>query len=337
MKKIAISIVILFCFSCKKHDKKSVIEINCISKLFNDSLLVSRMDDSIISIKNIRSNKRDSFISKTSNCLQPILDTNNNLYTLITDELFQCFNIKRKKTNWHFKSSEQINNFKLFENNLILNIRNYGLIVLDSKTGKSKFELKNSHSSECHSMLVNDFFVENDYLYVTDFKCSNLICFDLKSGKEVWNYKSKINGATQLLIVKDYVFCGITGDPLKKEGLIVLLDKFSGKLKFEQQEQFDLITKPIIFKNKIIYYSYNSKINEFNFENFKAKTLIELNNSGGICDGQFYLLENNIYFTDCNFEINKFDLNHNKLYKLGTASKSLTTIYKIDNKIEFVY
>jgi hypothetical protein len=337
MKKIVIGLsLILFMVFCKKLNQKEL-ENNCVSKLFNDSILISKNQDSLIIIKNITNNKKDSLVSQTSNCLQPILSNDNNLYTLISDELFQCIDIKTKIVKWNFKPPEQINNFKLFDNNLIFSVRDYGLIILDSETGKTKYELKSSHLSECHSMLINDFLVKNNYLYVSDFRCNNLVCFDLKNGKEVWNYKFKIEGATQFLLINDFVFCGITGNPVKKEGSIVLLDRLSGEVKFEKDEQFDLITKPIVFKNKVIYYSYNSKIIEFDVENFKSKKIVHFDDSNGICDGQIYLLDDNIYFIDCNFQIKKFDLNLNKLYKLGKAPKSLTTIYKINNEVKLIY
>lgn len=340
MKKIAICLsvfALLLAVFCKNPDQKEFQENNCVSGLFNDSILISRNLDSLIIIKNITNNKKTSLISNTSSCLQPVLDTDNNLYTLITNELFQCISIKRKTVKWGFRPPGQINNFKLFDNNLILSVGGYGLIILDPKTGKTKYEIKNYRNSECDTILTSDFFVEGYYLYVSDFRCSNLVCIDLKNGKEVWNYKSKIVGATQLLLLKDFVFCGITGNPIKKEGSIALVNRFSGEVKSEEKESFDLITKPISFKNKVIYYSYNSTINEFDIEAFKSRELIHLKDQEDICGGQLYLSGDAIYFTDCSFHVKKFNLNLNKLYTLGKAQKKLTSIYKINNKVKFIY
>ncbi len=338
MKNIIVVLSSIFLlFSCSNFSQKHNIENNCVSNFFNDSILISKNQDTLINVKNIKNNELYTVVSKTSNCLQPLLDNNNILYTPISDELFQCIEIKNKKVKWSFKPPEQINNFKLFGDDLVFSIRDYGLIILNSTTGKLKYELKKSNESKCHSMLINDFFIENNNLYVSDFRCSNLVCFDINTGKEIWQYRSKIVGATQILLINDYLFCGITGNPLKNEGLVVLLDKFSGVIKFKKNEKIDLITKPVIFKNKIIYYSYDSKINEFDIDKFKIKNLISFDDSDAICDGQIYLLDDNIYFTDCNFEINRFNFNKNKLDKIGKAPKSLTSVYNINNEVKFVY
>lgn len=270
MKNIILVLSSVFLlFSCNNFSQKHNIENNCVSNIFNDCILISKNQDTIINLKNIKNNEVYTIVSKTSNCLQPLLDNKNILYTPISDELFQCIEIKSKKVKWSFKPPEQINNFKLFGEDLVFSIRDYGLIILDSTTGKLKYELKTLNDSKCQSMLINDFFVENNNLYVSDFRCGDLVCFDIKTGKEIWQYKSEINGATQILLINDYIFCGVTGNPLKNEGLIVLLDKFSGIIKFKQRAKIDLITKPITFNNKIIYYSYDSKINEFDIRKLK--------------------------------------------------------------------
>jgi outer membrane protein assembly factor BamB len=324
-------------FSCNNFNKKNNIENNCVSKLFNDSILISKNQDTLINFKNLKNNEVHTVVSKTSNCLQPLLDNNNTLYTPISDELFQCIEIKNIKVKWSFKPPEQINNFKLFGDNLVFSIRNYGLIILDTATGKLKHKLKGFNDSNCHSMLINDFCVENNNLYVSDFRCSNVVCFDIKTGEEIWRYESEVVGATQLLLINDYIFCGVTGNPLKNEGSVVLLDKFSGDVKFKKNEKIDLITKPVIFNNKIIYYSYDSKINEFDIDKFKFKNLISFASSDGICDGQIYLIDDNIYFINCSFELIKFNLKLNKLYKLGKASKNLKAVYKINDEVKFIY
>ena len=137
--------------------------------------MISKNQDTLINVKNVKNNEIYTVVSKTSNCLQPLLDNNNILYIPISDQLFQCIETKNKKVKWSFKPPEQINNFKLFGDNLVLSIRDYGLIILDTKTGKLKYELKEFNNSKCHSMLINDFFIEKNSLYVSDFRCNNLV------------------------------------------------------------------------------------------------------------------------------------------------------------------
>ncbi|WP_193844431.1 PQQ-binding-like beta-propeller repeat protein [Flavobacterium hungaricum] len=315
--------------------------LNNTASIFNDSLLVcSTLSDSIV-IENIR-NKKIIF-SKIINDdeairPQPVLDKNNLLYGVFSENKLSCFDIKNNVPKWTYNTEEKINVIKAVNDSLIvIGIRAFGLTVLNSQSGKPLYHLEESHSSLCNSSFIIQFTFDKEKLYVSDFQCHTVAAYDLKNGKKLWSYKSSLSGLSKLLVYKNFIFCGITGNPLKKEGKIVLLDKNNGSVLAEEDQAFDLITAPIVYQNKILYYTYTGALKEFDPEELKSKTLYQFNKENEICSTQLHLIQNDLYLEECELNIIKFNLQTKTIKKVTEKKKGLNAVYLSKNEVEFVY
>lgn len=333
-------IICLLLFSCNKNDispNRKTSEIN----LTDDGIALYSTYDTFVKVDNIKTNQNLFRIKVKSK--QIIIPTalskkRNYIYFPLNDTVISCRDFKTKKEIWNFNCSGVIISLKNANDSIILiGIRNKGILALNMITGKKEYEINDSNSSACNSSSIHDVTSDGKLFFVPDFNCSTIIAYNLKTGKEAWRYSSKISGAIRSLLMKDFVFCGITGDPTKKEGAVLVLDKNSGQLLFEKKDQFDLIVKPIIYKNKIIYYNYNSKLNEFNPENKTITVLHKFKKDELSCGTQLFLKDGYIYFNDCKFNLNRFDLRTNENKVLDKSKSYLLEVYKKDNKIEFIY
>ncbi len=336
-------VVLASFFSCKKACKEgSKIGLNRTAKIFNDSLLVcSTLSDSVV-IEDVKSRKlifskriNDSEVIRP----QPVLDKKNRLYAVFSEDNFSCIDIKTNLVKWTYTAQQKINVIKWINDSLvIIGIRGFGLVALNAETGKMIYELPESNSSTCSSSFVIGFTFDKERIYISDFQCNTIAAYNLVNGKKIWGYQSSLFGVSRLLICNNYIFCGITGDPMKYEGKILLLDKNTGLVLAEENKDFDLITAPILFRNNIIYYTYDSEeLNEFNIENRKSKLLYKFNSKDALCGSQLHFLNNYIYFDDCGSNVMRLNLRTKRVNKIEKARKGITEIYRYKNEVKFVY
>lgn len=338
------SIVIVLCcvlfFSCNKKEietNRRTAEVT----IYTNDLASYVTFDTLVKVENLKTKK--ILFQKKINCEQLIVPTvlvkkHNYLYFPLNDSVLSCVNFKTEKEIWKYKFEDVITGLKNVNDSIILvDLRDAGVVALNIMTGKRIYEIKDSNNSRCNSPSVHNIVFDEKYFWVSDFDCGTVTAFNLKDGKEVWKYKSKINGAVRLLLTKDYVFCGITGNPMNKEGAVFLIDKKSGTLVFAKPEQFDLITKPVNYKNKVIYYGYNSKLSELDLDTKTIKVIKEFNEDELSCGNQLFLLDNTLYFDDCRFNINQLNLISSDFKVLGKSGSNLLGVYKKGKVVEFIY
>lgn len=332
-----ISLLILSCQ--KKNDEK--IRLSGTTAIFNDTLLIcSTLKDSVI-VENIK-NKKIIFSKKINDTEairpQPILDKNNRLYSVFSENELSCIDIKTNALKWTYTTDQKINVIKAVNDSLIvIGIRAFGLTVLNSQTRKPLYHLEESHSSLCNSSFIIQFTFDKEKIYISDFQCHTVAAFDLKNGKKLWSYKSAFAGTSKVKAYNNFIFCGITGNPQKNEGKIVVLDKNNGSVLTEENQAFDLMTDPIIYQNKILYYTYNGELKEFDPKELKSKTLYKFNKENAICSTQLHLIQNDLYLEECQLNIIKFNLETKTIKKITEKKKGLNAVYLYNNEVKFVY
>ncbi|MFD1602124.1 PQQ-binding-like beta-propeller repeat protein [Flavobacterium artemisiae] len=340
MKYKTLLFISLLIIACQKKNNDTF-RLSGTASVFNDTLLVcSTLKDSVI-IENIK-NKNIIFSKKINDTEairpQPILDKNNRLYSVFSENKLSCIDIKTNTAKWTYTTEQKINAIKCVNDTLIvIGIRDFGLTALNSQTGKPVYHLEESHSSVCNSSFIIEFTFDKEKLYVSDFQCNTLSAYKLNNGKKIWSYKSDLEGLSKLLVYNNFIFSGITGNPMKNEGKILLLDKKTGTVLAEENQTFDLIANTIVYNNNILYYTYDGVLKEFDLEAQKSKTFYKFNKENKPCDSQFHLIGNDLYFEDCQFNIVRFNLKKKTLKKIEQKKKGLNAVYLYNNEVKFVY
>jgi len=330
MRYIAI-LICFFMFGCS-HKKTNINEQTyCTSSFYNDSLLVSKDADSSIKVENYHNNEAFKIISKTKYCLAPIV-SNNNLYYLKNDSIVEYIDLKSKKNIGQFRASNEINNIKAFDNFLVLNVKEEGVKLLKLSTLEPVMTIRKIEEAYCTDMLVNDFITEGNNIFISDFNCNNVYCVDIRNNNVNWTYKSDFT-ATRILMCDTILFCGLTGDPRKKEGSVMLFNTVDGKILFEKNELFDLIVKPIRYNNDIFFVTYDGKIKKLDLLSKKIITVVNLDSLQGICGNQLYIQDKTIYFSNCNNDIYHYNIETNRCSLFKKSESRLINVFRYDNKI----
>lgn len=331
-------LLLIFLFSCNSKDKEhNKISSKFLPNIYNDSLFVYMTIDSLLIVEDI-TNKKEIFKKKINSYLcNSIIDKQNNLFYISNDSTVYSINLKTHKKNWNFHASAIVNNFYVQENLVFLSIKDSGITTLNKYVGKVVYDIKDVFLSSSASSLIYNIVFTKDLFFVTNFQSNTITAFRFSDGKKMWKYNSKSSGFSKCLTYKNILFCGITGNPNKREGKVLLLDISSGNVIFEINKMFDLICNPFVYKNKIIYYTYDNKLNELNIDKFRSKAIYKFKRNNGLCGNNFFLIDDHVYFEDCQFNIQNFNLVSYKLeIKKRQFSKRLNLVYKNRNRIVFV-
>ena len=340
--------IFLFCIvslvvfnACTSSDKNKISYRNVhTSQVFNDSLLAYTTVENVVKVENIKTDKVVFWEKLTDeNWSQPIIDKQNTIYYASSVNTFQCRNVDTKKQVWILKTGDEVRDFKLVnDSTIVFSSRDFGLKAVDSKTGKIRYEIEdlNDNNPCLATTLIYHFSFDETNFYANDLNCNNVIAYRSADGKKVWEFNAEVEGTTASLRHDNYIFCGITGDPLKNEGEIYLLDSKNGKVLFSKKTPFDLIVHPIAYKNKIIYYTYDYKLNILDLDTLKTAVLCEFKQEQGV-RSQLFLIGDTVYFEDFSLAITRLNLKTGTKQKIGNSPRGLSDVYKIGNKIKFVY
>ncbi len=325
----------LFMFSCrnfKTNDKEIVF---CSAELYDD-FIVGKTVDSLIYLKNIKTDKIKMFVTKTGNCTTPILNQSS-LFYLRNDNLFECINIQTNNLKWNYKSTDKITNFKIFKKFAILNIKDKGICILDLERGNVLNTIETIKHNDCND-LISDFIFDDNKLYITDFNCNNLSCINLENNELLWSVDDLDMYSTRILLSNNYIFCGMTGIPTENKGKIILVNKSDGKVVYENDELFDLIVKPILKGNKIYYVTYDEKIKVFDIENRTVKDLVNLSLINNICDNQIFLVNESLYFSNCDFDVYQYNIKDNnlKIFKKNNDYR-IKNVFSLKDSIRLIF
>ncbi|MCS3868835.1 outer membrane protein assembly factor BamB [Chryseobacterium ginsenosidimutans] len=342
MTKVWFLLFFSLLLSCKEaktidYDKRHALIANINAK--NNLLVYSYWEDNnyAIKVEDLKTNKTIFSTKITDNCFTEPRIYQDKLYFPESNHTFTCIDYKTQKIIWKSSTKGRIREFQIVKNDVIIaSINVYGLVAINSNTGKVMYELLLRSDKDC---LVDDAprpvgFDEN-YFYVANFNCSSLSAYEISSGKNVWSRKENPTPLSNFTVAGKYILIGSKENDEKSE--IILLEAKTGKLLFQQNASFNIFADPVFYQNKIYYQTNESLLNEFDIEKKRNKTIFNFNTTDHIGCNQIFPLDHSLYIQDCNYNINKIDLTTNKRKIVDKGSKGLLGVYKINNQVKFIY
>lgn len=341
MTKVLLLLLLFFILSCKEekntdYNKRHALIVNINPK--NNLLTYSywKNNNYAIKIEDLKTNKTIFSTKITDNCFTEPRINNDRLYYPESSDTFVCLDYKTKKIIWKLPIKGRIREFQFVTNDLIIaSIEVYGLIAINSNTGKIMYELLLHSDKDC----VVDFapqpigFDEN-YFYVTNFNYTSISAYEISSGKNVWSRKENTTPLSNFIVVGKYIFMGSSESDEKNE--IILLEAKTGKLLFRQNLSVNTFVDPVVYQKKVYYQTNEYLLNEFDTEKKTFKTIFNFNKDHIGCN-QIFLLNHSLYIQGCNYNVNKIDLKTNKRQIVDKGEKGLLGVYKINNDVKFIY
>lgn len=302
--------IICTIFNCKdameeiKYIDKEII----VGHIEDENLIYTNWKKNVV-IENFKTGDT-IFIYKTVdiNNVMPIT-RKTHIYFKNSDSDFKCVDFKANIPIWSVNTPNKIKNFIVLNDSIgLLDIKNFGLVALNLLNGKKVFNIDYEYGRDgCNvpDMSPYPIIFDKDFFYINNFLCRTIRAYDVNNGKEVWS-RELGKGMSQSIIVDDQIFIGMNN--AYTSGNIYLLDKKSGDIKHQQIIPFEERMKVVEWNNKIIFYDYKANcLQEFDLVKKEIKTLKTSEGTNDIT-GQLFLLNNNLYYQNNNFEIVKFDL-----------------------------
>lgn len=333
---------LLFLFSCKEPEFKNFIDrrhalianINTKENLLTYSYW--KDDDYAIKVEDLKTNKTIFSTKITDNCFTEPRIHNDKLYYPESSDTFVCLDYKTKKNIWKLPIKGRIREFQFAKDDLIIaSIEVYGLVAINSNTGKIMYELLLHSDKDCvvdAAPRPIDF--DENYFYVTNFNCTSISAYEISSGKNIWNRKENPTPLSNFIVAGKYIFMGNSESDEKNE--IILLEAKTGKLLFKQNVSVNTFVDPVAYQNKVYYQTNEYLLNEFDTEKKTIKTIFNFNKDHIGCN-QIFPLNYALYIQDCNYNVNKIDLKTNKRQIVDKGEKGLLGVYKINNDVKFIY
>ncbi len=332
----------MFLFSCKEtninhHLERHALIANIDPK--NNFLIYSYWKDTDYAIK-IEDLKTDkilySFKIKDNSFTEPKIH-NNKICFPESNESFICMDYKRNIILWKIQTKGRVREFQYVNDDMIIaSIDSYGIVAINSNSGKVMYELLLHADQNCSiDNAPRPITYDDNHFYLADFNCNSVAAYDILSGKKVWSVNRNSAALSNLIVAGKYIFVGSNDN--YKTGEIILLEAKTGKLVYQHESKFEIMCNPIHYKNKIYYYTYDSRLNEFDIENRTSKIIYSFSKEDDISGSQIYPLDNFLYFQDLSFNLNRIDLSTLKKEFIEKSPKGLLGVYKIKNEIKFVY
>ncbi|MEI7487943.1 MAG: hypothetical protein WCJ72_11140, partial [Chryseobacterium sp.] len=214
MMKIWLLLSLILVISCKEskphdYDKRHalVVDINSEDNILTYSY--SKDNNYAIKIEDLKTNKVIFSIKIKEGCFTESKTHHGKLYFPDSDNIFTCIDYKSNKVIWKLPLDDwKIREFQFVKDDIIIaSIDSYGLIAINSRTGKVIYQLLLRYDDDC----IVDFaprpigFDEN-YFYVTDFNCNSISAYEISSGKNIWAKKEDSFMISNLAVSGEYVF-----------------------------------------------------------------------------------------------------------------------------------
>lgn len=337
-----IMLLLLFILSCKEthitnYMNRHAFIVNIDTK---DNLLVySFWKDTEYAIK-VEDLKTDKIIFSSKikdNCFTEPRINSGKLYFPESNDTFSCIDYKNKKVFWKLKTKGRISEFQFVNDNVIIaSIDTYGLVAINSRTGKVLYELLLYGDKGCIvDAAPRPIGFNEDYFFVSDFNCNSIAAYEISSGKKIWNINKDSIALSNFIVAGKYIFLG--NNDSYETGKIMLIESKTGKVIYSQDSKFEIMMNPILYQSKIYYYTYDSKLNEFDIEKRTSKIICNFSPADDISGSQIYQLDNFLYFQDVKFNLNRMNLTTLEKEIIGKCPKGLLGVYKINNVVKFVY
>jgi len=257
------------------------------------------------------------------------------LYYPESNDIFTCLDYKTKKVIWKINTQGRVRTFQFVsENIIVLSIDEYGLVAINKEMGKVIYELLLHSDKKCTVDVAPSTiaFDENNF-YVVNFNCRSIAAYDIASGKIVWN-KKEDSKLSNFIANDQYIFIGSQFNSGKNE--LLLLEAKTGKEIFRNNSSFNIFINPVLYKNKIYYQTEDSQLQEFDIENKIIRSVFKTQSNLLGCS-QMFKIDHYLYIQDCDFNVNKIDLQNNKREVVDKGHKGLLEVYEINDETKFIY
>jgi outer membrane protein assembly factor BamB len=332
----------MFLFSCKETN---------VNRYLDSHILIANIDtknnlltysywkdkDYAIKVEDLKTDKILFSFKIKDNCFTEPRIHKNKICFPESDDSFICMDYKRNIILWRIQTKGRVREFQYVNDDMIIaSINSYGIVAINSNSGKVMYELLIHKGQNCS---VDDaprpITYDDNYFYVADFNCNSVVAYDILSGKKVWSVNRNSGAFSNLIVAGKYIFVG-SNDSYEK-GEIMLIESKTGKIVYSKDSKFEIMMNPILYQNKIYYYTYDSKLNEFNIEKRISKIICNFSQADDISGSQIYQLDNFLYFQDVKFNLNRMNLTTLEKEIIGKCPKGLLGVYKINNVVKFVY
>ncbi|MDA6070181.1 PQQ-like beta-propeller repeat protein [Flavobacterium sp. AC] len=301
-----------------------------------DNYICYVAEDTILVVKDLNDEKVLEKNLSNSFGYKPLI-FNDKIFFSESNDVICCWDLKTKKVLWKQKTPNIVKAIiKLNEKTILINIKNYGFMVFNSEHGEVLYNILRN-KDDCHSPDLSPYpvIVDNNNFYISNWNCNSISSFDISNGKVLWSKKLE-DGIYTSLLYEDYIFLGFNNS--YENGGAYLVEKETGIVVFKKQLLFEERLKPLIKNNKVFFYTYDKKLNEFDFKTRTDKVVGKFTSSDDISGGQMYLIDNNIFFQDSNFDVFKFNLLNYKKELIGKSDfGGIEEVYKKNNQAVIVF
>ncbi|GEM66278.1 hypothetical protein SF1_42600 [Sphingobacterium faecium NBRC 15299] len=333
MKHIFYIILVILIISCK--NKSVTTEKNrdiLTSVLHGDTLIYNTFSKSII-IEDLRTNNVIKKLSVNDLFYYSPIINSGKLYFSESNKKFVCYDLTEQRNIWELETISIVKSVLIRGNEVILNLKNNGFIILDKVTGKEKLKIPYTYSEVCAHPDVSPYSMEilNGNLYVANWNCNSISMINLDTGKLL----KKVNlgsGYTYLTVIGNKLFVGLNGN--YNGGKIFILDGNTLNIEFSERVNFEDRMKPLIWKGKLIYYTFDNQIYLFDPVSHSNEVLLKLSEKDNLSGSKMILSLNNLYFHTVNFELLEYNLEDKKLKRLGIfGTRKIDNIFLKDGKV----
>lgn len=301
-----------------------------------DNYICYVVEDTILVVKDLNNEKVLEKKLSNSFTYKPLI-FNDKIFFSESNDIISCWDLKTKMVLWKQKTTNSVKAIiKLNEKTILINIKNYGFIVLNSERGEILYQILRNQK-DCHSPDLSPYpvVVDNNTFYISNWNCNSISSFNILDGKLLWSKKLE-DGIYTALLHEDYIFLGFNNS--YENGGTYLVEKKTGTVVLKKQLLFEERLTPVIKNNKVFFYTYDKKLNEFDFTTRKDKVISQFTSSDDISGGQIYLIDNSVYFQDSNFDLFKFDLLNYKKELIGKSNfGGIEEVYKKNNHVVLIF
>ena len=92
-----------------------------------------------------------------------------------------------------------------------------------------------------------------------------------------------------------------------------------------------------MYQNSRIFYTYDYLLYKYDLTSKKLKSIDQFDGKSISCGQQLFLIGNEIYYSDCDYVLNKFNLETYRKTQLWKIRKNLSKAYRVKNKIMFLH
>jgi outer membrane protein assembly factor BamB len=328
---LLVSLLSGHCISLDEKRQQIVkLELNAVLNtitLHGDTIIYSCWDNTIkfYSLKA----KRVVFSKSTINLCysRPILK-GGQVYFPVSDKKFISLELKTGKVIWELDLKGRCASFNFIDDSTIVaSSKNYGLLVINAVAGKINYEMRYSYAATQLPDLSPWAISWDDHnIYISNWQGHTLSSYKKENGLLNWHYTDDRFGiAGKSIVVNDRLFLGINNE--YKNGSILLIAATDGRVINQVKYQYEERVNPILLGKKILFYSYDGCLNQFDTSSFSIVRIKKFEKEFDLSGNQLFLSSNQVYFSDASFFLNAYIVTENKFRQLAKIEKSVLFVF----------